>query len=211
MDPGHLHAHLQTMTAASDQKEVGRELDRLARRAAKGDREAAATLLPLLGPSMLASVRAVLGAGNSDVEDVLQGSFVRTLESLQQYEERGSLHGFACRIATRTAVDHLRKRFGRGNRPVEFLPLNEAWAEDKPSGREDDPLDRISVGLFLEDLSAEQSETVILRMVLGYSIEDVARLMNTPVNTIRSRLRRARTSLRERLGIEGSGSDEDGT
>jgi RNA polymerase sigma factor (sigma-70 family) len=52
---------------------------------------------------------------------------------------------------------------------------------------------------LLADLPAEQGETLAMRIVLGYSLEEVAKTTGVPVNTVRSRVRLAKERLKARI------------
>ena len=51
----------------------------------------------------------------------------------------------------------------------------------------------------MEQLPEEQAETLALRVVLGFSLEEVAQATGVPLNTVRSRVRLAKTSLKKRI------------
>ena len=52
---------------------------------------------------------------------------------------------------------------------------------------------------LLDDLPPEQAEALALRTMLGWSLEEIARASAAPVNTVRSRLRLAKESLRRKI------------
>ena len=52
---------------------------------------------------------------------------------------------------------------------------------------------------LLADLPEEQAEALALRVVLGWSLEEVARAYGIPTNTVRSRVRLAKEALRRRI------------
>jgi RNA polymerase sigma factor (sigma-70 family) len=52
---------------------------------------------------------------------------------------------------------------------------------------------------LLEDLPEEQAEALTLRVVMGWSLEEVAQASGAPVNTVRSRVRLAKEALRARI------------
>ena len=52
---------------------------------------------------------------------------------------------------------------------------------------------------LLEEIPDEQAESMALRFMLGWSLEEVARATSAPVNTVRSRLRIAKQALRKRI------------
>lgn len=55
---------------------------------------------------------------------------------------------------------------------------------------------------LLDDLPDEQAETIALRVLLDYSLEETATTMGVPVNTVRSRIRLAREALRRRIDAD---------
>jgi RNA polymerase sigma-70 factor (ECF subfamily) len=52
---------------------------------------------------------------------------------------------------------------------------------------------------LLREIPDTQAETIVLRMALGHSIEEISGITSAPVNTVRSRLRLAKEALRNRI------------
>jgi RNA polymerase sigma-70 factor (ECF subfamily) len=52
---------------------------------------------------------------------------------------------------------------------------------------------------LLCDLPEEQADALALRVMLGWSLEDVAQATGAPLNTVRSRVRLAKEALRRRI------------
>ena len=52
---------------------------------------------------------------------------------------------------------------------------------------------------LLEELPEEQAEALTLRVIMGWSLEEVASASGAPVNTVRSRVRLAKEALRARI------------
>ena len=52
---------------------------------------------------------------------------------------------------------------------------------------------------LLGEIPDAQSETIMLRLALGHSIEEISEITNAPINTVRSRLRLAKEALRSRI------------
>jgi RNA polymerase sigma factor (sigma-70 family) len=178
----------------------------LTERVRAGDDQALTRLLQLLAPTLLRGVRAILGAVDADIEDVMQESLVALIAALPAFRGEGNLASYAQRIAVRAALLSRRRVRRQALRLSELehaaphavnmvpLPVEEAMAT-----RRKDLLRSL-----LDELPEVQAETLALRVVLGYSLGEVAEATGAPVNTVRSRLRLATEALRRRIeGDEG--------
>jgi RNA polymerase sigma-70 factor (ECF subfamily) len=58
---------------------------------------------------------------------------------------------------------------------------------------------------IVRDLSRVQAEVIILRLMLGFSIEEIASITGASTNTVKTRLRLEKNSLRRRLEHDGHG------
>lgn len=173
----------------------------LARAAAGGDARAMRDLLRQLAPRFERVVRAILGRQHEDVDDVVQQAMLGFVQALPSFRGECEPVYFASRVAARTAVAAARKRRAARARHEDGVELDELVA----SGPEPDA-DRGRRMTVLRDALAripqEQAEALALRIVLGWSLTEVASAMGVPVNTVRSRMRLAKTALRELLEEE---------
>src|SRR5580692_1160938 len=164
-----------------------------------GDRDSLGRILAATAPAVLAVVRVILGSDNPDVPDVAQESLLAVKDALRAFRGEASLTQYARQIAVRTA---LAARRGRGARD-RLLERYRRESEVAPADPEDDPVMRArrtaAFRGLLDDLPEEQAETFALRVVLDYSLDQVAAATGAPVNTVRSRVRLAREKLKQRL------------
>lgn len=172
----------------------------LARAAALGDVHATTALVRRVTPRVTSVVRLVMGAQTADVDDVVQQSLVAFVQALPAFRGECDPSSYASRIAARTAIASRRR--ARARAAFDGAPLEEAT---EASG-EEDPHDRAlssrRMDLLRELLAAipeEQAEALGLRVVLGWSLEEIARTAGVPVNTVRSRMRLAKEALRLRI------------
>lgn len=174
----------------------------LATAAAEGDREAERTLLVTLGPALLRTVRGVLGPSHPDVEDVLQEAMVALHGALAGFRGECRTSHFACSIALLTALNARRKARHR----VRYTPAvpPEVLSDLAVDGRS--PADaraqaerRALLRHLLDELPEPQAEAVALHVVLGMTVDETAEMVRVPRNTVRSRLRHALATLRERI------------
>ena len=171
----------------------------LARRAATGDAEATTRLLRAVGPSIARVVRRVLGPAHPDVDDATQQALIGFVHALPAYRGDCEPAGYATTIAVRTSLA-LRRRareeaVRRGETDADVLsspdasPSDDAMAEQR----------RESLRLLLTEIPAEQAEALAMRIVLGWSLEEIALHAQVPANTVRSRIRLAKEALRRRI------------
>jgi RNA polymerase sigma-70 factor (ECF subfamily) len=172
-----------------------------AKRAARGDVEAAHRLCLELGPVVLRTLRTVLGHAHPDIDDLGQESLVALFEGLASFEFACSVRHYARRIATHKALTAARDK----RRNVAKIERVEQEADALSPARQN-PADeaarsqlRALMSALLSTLSEAQAETLILHFVFGHSIEETAAMLGTPVNTVRGRLVTTKQVLRQRI------------
>jgi RNA polymerase sigma-70 factor (ECF subfamily) len=169
--------------------------------AREGDGAAIDRIVTFLAPSLLRAVRALLGPEHPDIEDQVQEVLLAVLDALPGFRGDCTLLHFAIRIAIRrTTAVRRRSRFIAGI--LERLQLREAPLETGPPSPRDVTIverRRALIRTLLREIPDTQAETLVLRMALGHSIEEVSTITTAPVNTVRSRLRLAKEALRGRI------------
>jgi RNA polymerase sigma factor (sigma-70 family) len=120
-------------------------------------------------------------------EDVLQDTLVKALHARAQGAEVDNLEGWLFRIAHNTSLDFLR---GRSRNTV--VPLTEDM-EAAPMAEED--VVAVSFQTFLR-LPELQRCAVILRDVLGHSVDEIADVAECSPTAAKSALQRGRAALR---------------
>jgi RNA polymerase sigma-70 factor (ECF subfamily) len=163
-----------------------------------GDRAAMRRLLGMLGPRLLRVVRGVLGPGHPELEDVLQDATVAVVRALGDFRGEGQVEGYAVRITLRAAIAARKKYKAR----VARLDEESDEREDDAPAPSDEVLAKKRRALLrslLDELPEAQAEALVLRSVLGHSLEETANVAGVPANTIRSRMRLAREALKRRI------------
>ena len=129
---------------------------------------------------------------NSDrAEDLAQETFLAVIRAAIRYEPRAQVKTYLYGIALKVLAAERRKL--SGNEP----PLNE---DDEHERAADGPSEEaLWVRQALEKLDANEREILMLREYEQLSYEEIAELLRLPVNTVRSRLFRARMALKNFL------------
>jgi RNA polymerase sigma-70 factor (ECF subfamily) len=193
------HAEAGTLTSLADTE----LLRSVAAQAAAGDPVALERLLLAVSPGVARVCRTVLGGSAPELDDAIQESLLALVRALGSFRGESSLRHFAHRIAVRTALS-LRRRTRRRTEVSSQLSLEPAYASEgaDPFGQCTTARRQALLRSLLDALPSAQAETLALRVVLGASLEETAAATQVPVNTVRSRLRLARESLRARIEAE---------
>jgi RNA polymerase sigma factor (sigma-70 family) len=159
----------------------------LVRAAQGGDPSAMDELLRALAPY----VGRICGAIALDRgDDAVQETFIAVLRSLRSLREPDALYGWVRRIAVREAV-----RAAQPGRAVAVAPDD---LRDVPASLPDLAA-VLDVRAALAELPPLHRAVLVLRDLDGLAEAEVARLLDVPEGTVKSRLHRARAAAREVL------------
>jgi RNA polymerase sigma-70 factor, ECF subfamily len=151
--------------------------------------------------------------GQADAaEDVTQDTFLLAYKSLHQF--RGGLfRAWLLRIATNRCYDELRRRQRRPADSFEELAF-EPRPQWSTLGAKEDPQERSErlelarvLALALATLQADQRLIIILSDVQGYSYDEIATITGVSLGTVKSRLSRGRSRLRDVLRETPGGAE----
>jgi RNA polymerase sigma-70 factor (ECF subfamily) len=151
-----------------------------------------------------------LGVPDASADDAAQRVFVvatRRLETIIEGEEGRFLYGVAVRIAS-----EIRRRDPARRELPDSDALLASIADDAP-GPEETLLDHEAMSALdavLADMPDDLREVLVLAEIEGLSAPEVATMLEIPIGTVASRLRRAREAfttsarrIRARLGLAG--------
>ena len=132
--------------------------------------------------------RRVAEAGRA--EELTQDAFVALLEGVHRYEARTAFRAYLFGIAYHLLNADRRKAVHRQAAPLDF---------DPPSAPRRDPDAGLWVRRALRQLAEDDREILMLREYDELSYQEIADLRRLPLNTVRSRLFRARMALKAAL------------
>jgi len=152
----------------------------------------------LMAQRLLERVRTTvryLSGDHRDQDDFVQLSLLEILRSAANYAGKSSLEAWSDRITLRTTMRLIRRGRARDDRISFSEP--EAPAPDGWTGGDHGRLAmRRHLARQLGRLSPERRSALVLRLVHGYAVEEIAELTGAPHNTVRDRLARGRRQLR---------------
>jgi RNA polymerase sigma factor (sigma-70 family) len=194
-------------TAAQDSSRDGLQEgveDELARGAKEGGASEMRLLLEAVGPKMVAVVRAVLGPCAQNLDDAAQESLIALVDALPLFRGDASIVHYARRIALRTALRARRRERRLAPRAAELGAVQQECSGVDAHTASAAARRKEAIRQLLCELPAPQAEAFGLRVVLGYSLDEVATSTAAPVNTVRSRIRLAKKALRRKIEADES-------
>jgi len=132
----------------------------------------------------------------ADGEDIVQDTLARAYYALSELEVMPPLRPWLFRIAHRRAIDHLRRydrRMGQSLDDVADTAVSAALDAEDALAR--DEAVRAAISRFVE-LPAAQRSAVILKDVIGHSLDEIAALLELSLAAVKAALHRGRTRLR---------------
>lgn len=176
----------------------------------------AAELPPLL-PALYGTALRFCRNG-PDAEDLVQEACVKAVEHIDQFQPGTNFKAWLFTILANTFYSRYRRakhapeqlHYDAMEAPDEFLLFHRVAAGSVDAGRPDTEfLKRLSdetVRAAVDDLPEDFRETVVLRDLQGFSYQEIAAMLGTPIGTVRSRLARGRALLQKALWEVGGGT-----
>ena len=184
-----------------------RDIDQqLVERAQRGDKRAFELLVEKY-QRKLARLLSRLIRDPAEVEDVAQEAFVKAYRALPSFRGDSAFYTWLYRIGINTAKNYLMALGRRAPTSTEVEAQDAEGFEDGEQLRDINTPESMllskeiatTVNATIEELPEELRTAIQLREIEGMSYEDIARIMDCPIGTVRSRIFRAREAIAERL------------
>jgi RNA polymerase sigma factor (sigma-70 family) len=130
-----------------------------------------------------------------EAEDVLQLFFLKVWKSISSYEkEKGRLFTWMLNIARNSAIDFTRSK--KANMEQSIRSIEKNVFEINKKHQETMPVDHIGLKKLVDNLKAEHREIINMAYYEGYTQEEIARRLNMPLGTVKTKVRQALMQLR---------------
>jgi RNA polymerase sigma-70 factor, ECF subfamily len=166
---------------------------------ARGDEQALASLYDRYRLILFGLILRILHS-RPEAEDILQDVFIQVWRRAADFDEsRGRAFTWLVTLARSRTIDRLRALESRqrtANEAVQAVP-------DSVSDSETDALrseQREAVRACLQELPAEQRQTLVLAYFEGLTQTEIAARLEAPLGTVKTRMRSGMIKLREMLG-----------
>lgn len=136
-----------------------------------------------------------------EAEDVLQEVFIKAYLSIKNLESAFAFTSWLSRIVYHVCFDYLKKR-------AKEKTIVSSWLENNinqlSSGTSFVEQKHLQIDLYqaMQTLSPEHRAVLLLREIQGFSYQEIARILDIPEGTVKSRIHSARLSLRNELKKE---------
>ena len=167
--------------------------------AAAGDQTAFGLLVERIRPQTLRVARGVV-RDPSIAEEVAQEALTEIWLKADRFDPtRGTVTGWVATLTRRRAVDRVRSEQAGRNRDDRVARRNQVRDVDVVADEVEIRLEHWQVRKALAELSDRQREAIELAYFGGHTYRDVARVLDIPEGTAKSRLRDGLLRLREAL------------
>ncbi|MGN6368884.1 MAG: sigma-70 family RNA polymerase sigma factor [Phycisphaerae bacterium] len=195
------------MNQATLQSITREEEAALVQRAIANDHSACTTIVTTFGPHLLAVTRRFLRS-EPDCHDALQEAFISAFKSLPKFEASSRLSTWLHRITVNACLMKLRSSAARKETSIDELLPTFDWmghykkpvpAVTAPDAALEQSETRALVRHAIDQLPDAYRTILLLRDIEELDTAEVARLLDTTENNVKTRLHRARQALRTLL------------
>ena len=133
-----------------------------------------------------------LAGDKATAEDLVQETFLRAWRFLGSLKEEAAAKSWLTTILRRENARRFeRKQLDYSDVELDTLPATQSDFDARP--------EVVALRIALKQLPTTYREPLILQVIEGYTLEDIAQIMSLPRNTVATRLHRARQKLKQQL------------
>lgn len=163
-----------------------------------GDEEAYKELMEMYKKPLFNLVYSII-SNKDEAEEIVQDVFVSFYIKRESFEGRSKIYTWLYRVSFNRAVDHIRKK----EREKKYRLKEYRNSEMQESGN-DDSIHKIILAEALEKLEDDFRIPLMMAEYENYSYNEISEKLDLPVNTVRTRIFRARKkllSIMKKMGV----------
>ncbi len=162
---------------------MDKKLQDLIRKTAEGDKKAFEEVYRMLAQDMYRVAYRMLG-NKEDAQDMVSLVFVKLYEDIKKFRFESDFRTYSYRIVVNGCISLLRKK-------KMFRLIDKIFHKERENEIEKKDL----VEYLLQRIPEKSRVVIILREMQGFSYEEIAKILQVGVNTVKSRIHRARKML----------------
>ena len=135
-------------------------------------------------------------------EDICQVTFIRVYKGLHNFRDESQLGTWIYRIALNVCHTMIKKESLLSNRMVPLEDRSDLEPIEQNSDVQDifiKDTEKDQVRLAISALPSQQSDAITLYYLKEFQYSEVAEIMEIPINTVKSHIRRAKVNLKQIL------------
>ena len=170
------------------------------------DKDAFAHLVYRYAPKLRAYIARISGLGSEDIEDILQDSFVRIYEHLNDFDPLLSFSSWAYRITHNQAMTFFRKRRARPEGHLKLLSDEELTSFSASTDVFADAAatyDATKLREVLTTLAKDYYDVLVLRYFEHKSYDEISDILSLAPGTVAVRLSRAKAKIKKTMETNG--------
>jgi len=180
---------------------VGARLAELLKRASRGDEGAFAEFYDATSGRAFGLAVRVL-RDRAQAEEVTQEAYLECWRHAARFDpDKGSAISWLLTIVHRKAVDRVRSAEASSRRDEAYTHKEQTVDHDSTAEAATASLEATRVRAALSDLTLKQRQAVELAFLGGYTHTEVARMLDLPIGTAKTRIRDGLIRLRDALGV----------
>lgn len=137
-----------------------------------------------------------------EAKDAMQDGFLKAFLNLKNYDDSTAFSPWLKTIIINTCIDKLKKKkletISLENYPLE-IANDDNWSFDSK-------ITKVSILKAIDTLSLKYQLVIKLYLIEGYDHQEISEILNIPIKTSRTRLRRGKSVLRNILKVEKYGT-----
>jgi RNA polymerase sigma-70 factor, ECF subfamily len=142
---------------------------------------------------------------NEEAQEVTQETFIKVFNGLKSFKFQSSFKTWIYRIGVNMALNarkKFRKYLDKHTELNEAIETGNSIKEDSVENIACRNSDKETVNNLLDKLNEEQRVCVVLREMQGLSYAEISQTLGININTVRTRLKRARETLIKRMCLK---------
>lgn len=133
---------------------------------------------------------------HQSAEDIVQDVFIQFFNS--SYKEKGTMRAYLSRMTINKSKDYLKSWHHRKMQFAEFFDENRRNVKDSVVVKDE----RAAIGKAILSLNIKYREPLILYYYEELTLIEISQVMKLPINTVKTRLKRAKEQLKPLLEDE---------
>jgi RNA polymerase sigma-70 factor (ECF subfamily) len=170
----------------------------------RGEATAATAFHDRVRPQVDRTLTRLLGRRDVDHEDLAQLAMIELIYTIDGYRGECSLETWTATLTAHVVYKHLRRRQTERRLFAGMVEADDFRAvSHHGTGREAMGRSAVSrIAQHLETLDSKRASTLVLHDVLGYDLQEVARITGVTVSAAQTRLVRGRRELQEKIDAD---------